>query len=66
MRPGHAEIRIEQVSLTADTHFSWIGAHDDHGPFYYPHLQSGRADRIRPPAGIVYATTSPRATISTR
>ena len=36
LRPGHAEIRLEEAfdHLPA-THFSWIGAHDDHGPFYY-------------------------------
>ena len=36
LRPGHAEIRLEEAfDHLRDTHFSWIGAYDDHGPFYY-------------------------------
>ena len=36
IRPGHAELRMEEVRehLRA-THFSWIGQHDDASPFYY-------------------------------
>src|SRR5439155_22930318 len=36
LRPGHAKIRLEEAfdHLRA-THFSWIGAHDNHAPFYY-------------------------------
>ena len=60
IRPGHAEIRIEEAfDHLSETHFSWIGAHDDHGPFYY---------RIHSPVvliefdhqpGIVYANDEP-------
>jgi len=36
VRPGHAQVRIEEAfAHLGDTHFSWIGAHDDHAPFYY-------------------------------
>ena len=36
IRAGHAEIRIEEAfDHLRETHFSWIGAHDDHNPFYY-------------------------------
>jgi hypothetical protein len=60
IRPGHAEIRIEQAfDHLRETHFSWIGARDDSGPFYY---------RIHSPVvliefdhqpGIVYANDEP-------
>ena len=60
VRAGHAEIGIEQVlAHLSETHFSWIGAHDDRGPFYY---------RIHSPVvliefdhqpGIVYANNEP-------
>jgi hypothetical protein len=36
MRPGHAEVRIDEVKRhIEDTHFAWIGAFDDVSPFYY-------------------------------
>jgi hypothetical protein len=60
VRSGHAEIRIEEaLAHLRETYFSWIGAHDDHGPFYY---------RIHSPVvliefdhqpGIVYANNEP-------
>jgi hypothetical protein len=60
LRAGHAEIRIEEAfDHLRETHFSWIGAHDDHNPFYY---------RIHSPVvliefdhqpGIVYANNEP-------
>src|SRR5262245_56007740 len=60
LRPGHAEIGLDEAfDHLRDTHFSWIGAHDDHGPFYY---------RIHSPVvliefdhqrGIVYANDEP-------
>jgi hypothetical protein len=60
IRPGHAEIRLaEAFDHLRDTRFSWIGAHDDRGPFYY---------RIHSPVvliefdhqpGIVYANDEP-------
>jgi hypothetical protein len=35
-RPGHAEIQLDQAfEHLRETHFSWIGAHDDRGAFYY-------------------------------
>jgi hypothetical protein len=35
-RPGHAEIRMDEVRAhLRDTHFSWIGGDDDASPFYY-------------------------------
>ena len=60
MRAGHAEIHLEEAfDHLRETHFSWIGAHDDLGPFYY---------RIHSPIvliefdhqpGIVYANDEP-------
>ena len=60
MRAGHVEIRLEEAfDNLRETHFSWIGAHDDLGPFYY---------RIHSPIvliefdhqpGIVYANDEP-------
>ena len=60
VRAGHAEIGIEAaLAHLGETHFSWIGAHEDHGPFYY---------RIHSPVvliefdhqpGIVYANNEP-------
>ena len=36
IRPGHAEIRLEEVQRhLGDTYFAWIGACDDTSPFYY-------------------------------
>jgi hypothetical protein len=36
VRPGHAEIRLEEVKQhLADTYFAWIGGCDDESPFYY-------------------------------
>jgi hypothetical protein len=36
MRPGHAEIRVQEIrSHLADTFFGWIGGCDDPDPFYY-------------------------------
>jgi hypothetical protein len=36
MRPGHAEIRMEEITRhLGDTVFAWIGACDDASPFYY-------------------------------
>jgi hypothetical protein len=36
IRPGHAEIRMDEVREHLDaTHFAWIGACDDTSPFYY-------------------------------
>ncbi len=36
MRPGHAEIRYDEVKRhLAETYFAWIGGCDDASPFYY-------------------------------
>ena len=36
IRPGHSELRLDEaLDHLGDTHFSWVGAHDDHSPFYY-------------------------------
>jgi hypothetical protein len=36
MRPGHAQVRLEEVKRhLSNTHFAWIGASDDVSPFYY-------------------------------
>lgn len=36
IRPGHAEIRLEEVKQHfKETYFGWIGSVDDQSPFYY-------------------------------
>jgi hypothetical protein len=36
IRPGHAEIRLDEVKRhLGQTYFAWIGACDDTSPFYY-------------------------------
>jgi Protein of unknown function (DUF3500) len=36
IRPGHAEIRYDEVKRRFDdTWFAWVGRHDDESPFYY-------------------------------
>jgi hypothetical protein len=36
IRPGHAEIRLEEVKQhLSETYFAWIGRCDDTSPFYY-------------------------------
>jgi hypothetical protein len=36
MRPGHAEVRLDEVRRhLGDTYFAWIGACDETSPFYY-------------------------------
>jgi Protein of unknown function (DUF3500) len=36
IRPGHAEIRLDEVKAhLGETYFGWVGAVDDHNPFYY-------------------------------
>jgi hypothetical protein len=36
IRPGHAEVAIDEVERHLDeTHFSWMGGTDDVNPFYY-------------------------------
>jgi hypothetical protein len=60
MRPGHAEIRLEQAfDHLRDTHFSWIGAHDDQGPFYYRIYSPVVLIEFDHQPGIVYANDVP-------
>src|SRR5260370_24437849 len=56
IRPGHAEIRLEEAfDPLRDTHFSWIGAHDDHGTFYYRIYSPVVLIEFDHQPGIVYA-----------
>jgi hypothetical protein len=60
MRPGHAEIRLEEaLDHLRDTHFSWIGAYDDHGPFYYRLYNPVVLIEFDHQPGIVYANDEP-------
>jgi hypothetical protein len=60
MRPGHAEIRLEEaLDHLRDTHFSWIGAHDDHGAFYYRIYSPVVLIEFDHQPGIVYANNEP-------
>src|SRR5262249_45182400 len=42
-----------------DTHFSWIGAYDDHGPFYYRIYSPVVLIEFDHQPGIVYANDEP-------
>jgi hypothetical protein len=56
IRRGHAEIRLEEaLDHLRETHFSWIGAHDDHGPFYYRIYSPVVVIEFDHQPGIVYA-----------
>src|SRR6516162_3722741 len=60
LRPGHAEIRLEEAfDHLRDTHFSWIGAHDDRGPFYYRIYSPVVLIEFDHQPGIVYANDEP-------
>jgi Protein of unknown function (DUF3500) len=60
LRPGHAEIRLEEAfDHLRDTHFSWIGAHDDHGPFYYRIYSPVVLIEFDHQPGVVYANDEP-------
>ena len=60
MRSGHAEIRLEEAfDHLRDTQFSWIGAHDDHGAFYYRIYNPVVLIEFDHPPGIVYANDEP-------
>jgi hypothetical protein len=60
MRPGHAELRLEEAfDHLGDTHFSWIGAHDDHGPFYYRIYSPVVLIEFDHQPGIIYANDEP-------
>jgi Protein of unknown function (DUF3500) len=60
VRPGHAEVRLEEAfDQLRDTHFSWIGAHDDHGPFYYRIYSPVVLIEFDHQPGIVFANDEP-------
>jgi hypothetical protein len=60
IRPGHAEVRLEQAfDHLRNTHFSWIGAHDDHGPFYYRIYSPVLLIEFDHQPGILYANDEP-------
>jgi uncharacterized protein DUF3500 len=60
MRPCHAEIQLEEAfDHLRNTHFSWIGAHDDHGPFYYRIYSPVVLIEFDHQPGIVYANDEP-------
>ncbi len=59
-RPGHAEILLDEAfDHLRETHFSWIGAHDDHGPFYYRIYSPVVLIEFDHQPGIVYANDEP-------
>jgi hypothetical protein len=59
-RPGHAEIQIEEVFAHLDnTHFAWIGAHDDHSAFYYRIHNPVLLIEFDHQPGILYANDEP-------
>ena len=65
--PGHAEIRLEEAAITwARRTLPGSARCDDHGPFYYRIYSPVVLIEFDHQPGIVYATTSPRATTSTR
>jgi hypothetical protein len=60
IRPGHAEIRLDEAfDHLRDTHFAWIGAHDDHSPFYYRIYSPVVLIEFDHQPGIVYANNEP-------
>jgi hypothetical protein len=59
-RPGHAEIWLDEAfDHLRETHFSWIGTHDDHGPFYYRIYSPVVLIEFDHQSGIVYANDEP-------
>jgi len=60
LRPGHAEVGLEEAfDHLRETHFSWIGAHDDHDPFYYRIYNPVVLIEFDHQPGIVYANDEP-------
>ncbi len=60
MRPGHAQIRLDEaLDHLTDTHFSWIGGHGEHDPFYYRIYSPVVLIEFDHPAGIIYANDEP-------
>jgi hypothetical protein len=59
-RPDHAAIGLDEAfDHLADTHFSWIGAHDDQAPFYYRIYSPVVLIEFDHPSGIIYANDEP-------
>lgn len=60
IRTGHFEMRLEEAfDHLNDTHFSWIGAYDDHGPFYYRIYSQVLLIEFDHQPGIIYANDEP-------
>jgi len=53
------DLSSKQQGVLRDTHFSWIGAHDDHGPFYYRIYSPVVLIEFDHQPGIVYANDEP-------
>jgi hypothetical protein len=60
IRDGHAELRMDEVTAHFDeTHFSWIGATDDSGPFYYKVQSPVILIEFDHEPGVVFANNDP-------
>ncbi len=60
IRDGHAELRMDEVTAHFDeTHFSWIGATDDSGPFYYKVQSPVILIEFDHEPGVVFANNEP-------
>jgi hypothetical protein len=60
IRPGHAEIRYDQLKRhLGETHFAWIGPCDDASPFYYRVLSPVILIEFDHVSGIVYDNDTP-------
>ena len=60
IRPGHAEIRFDEVcDHLRDTQFAWIGGHDDKSPFYYRVYNPVVLIEFDHQPGVVYANNEP-------
>jgi hypothetical protein len=60
LRPGHAEIGLDQAfDHLRETHFSWIGACDDRGAFYYRIYSPVVLIEFDHQPGIVFANDEP-------
>jgi hypothetical protein len=60
LRPEYAQIELDQAfDQLRETLFAWIGAHDDHGPFYYRIYSPVLLIEFDHQSGIVYANDEP-------
>ena len=60
LRPGHAKIRFDEVcDHLRDTHFAWIGGHDDSAAFYYRIYNPVALIEFDHQPGIIYANETP-------